>query len=60
MKRHTTFLIIFSLIISIASVLLIPAKKSLAFPVFARKYEQPCAKCHTPVPKLNEVHDGIL
>lgn len=54
MKSRTLFVAILSLIISIVSALLIPAKESLAFPVFARKYEQPCAKCHAPVPKLND------
>jgi hypothetical protein len=54
MKRRIVFLAFFSSILAMLSALLIPDKESSAFPVFARKYEQPCAKCHTPVPKLND------
>lgn len=54
MKRYLISLVMFSLMISVGSLLLLPAEEGLAFPVFARKYGQPCAKCHTPVPKLND------
>ena len=54
MKRHGVLLTVFSVIMAVASMVLFTANKSVAFPVFARKYEQPCAKCHTPVPKLND------
>ncbi|MBI3182961.1 MAG: hypothetical protein HYZ28_12560 [Myxococcales bacterium] len=36
------------------AVLLAFSGDSRALPLFARKYEQPCTRCHTPLPKLND------
>lgn len=52
-QRHPVFVIVLGVCV-MACVLLTLPKKSSAIPAFAKKYGQPCAQCHTPVPKLND------